>query len=96
MGPIEIQRLCEREVDFPITHDALIDELGEAELRPPTGEPTTVGTVLKTTNERSYESVDDVYQTILGNLDESFVGRKFYDDRGGVWDFDHRDRTYSF
>nr|WP_233340482.1 hypothetical protein [Haloprofundus sp. MHR1] len=52
--------------------------------------------MLEITNERRYGSVDDVYQTILGNLDESFVGRKFYDDRGGVWDFDQRDRTYSF
>ena len=96
MGPIEIQQLCNREFDFPVDHDTLIDVFGETELTPPTGEPTTIETVLGNVNEQTYHSIEDIYQTILGSLDESFVGRKFYDDRGGVWDLEQQDRIYSF
>lgn len=96
MRPVEIQELCEREFDFPIEDDALIDEFGERELTPPTGEPTTVAAVLDTANEQTYHSSEDIYLAVLGNLDESFVGRKSYDDRAGVWDIEQKDQTYSF
>ncbi|WP_059058469.1 hypothetical protein [Halobacterium hubeiense] len=31
----------------------------------------------------SFESGDALFDTIYGNLNDDFIGRKFYDDRGG-------------
>ena len=80
----ELPAVLERELTYPIERSDVIDRIGDVELESPSDErePETVGSALAglETNE-PYESVEDLYQTIVGNVDDAYIGRKFYDDR---------------
>lgn len=79
----DIRHRIDQSVEFPVGHDALIDQLGDVELTAPTGSSTTVTEVLERSGEPAYDSTAMLYTTIVGNLDDAFIGRKQYDDRGG-------------
>lgn len=94
----EIRQLFEQACEFPVEHETVVERYGEVELRTPTGDSVTVRDVLAVTDETTYRSPESLYTTLLGALDEAFVGRKYYDDRGGE-QHGHRDvrgRTLSF
>lgn len=80
----ELRELIDRSVEFPITHERLVDQLGTVELTPPAGEPVPLSEILTRVDEQTYPSPEMLYTTVVGNLDEAFVGRKHYDDRGGT------------
>jgi len=75
--------LIDQSIEFPITQENLVKQLGEVELTPPTGDPVLLSEILTQANEPTYMSAEMLYTTIVGNLDESFIGRKYYDDRSG-------------
>ena len=81
----ELSAFLERELTYPIERNDVVARIGEIELESPSDErePQTVGMALSDvdTNE-PYESVEDLFQTIVGNVDDAYIGRKFYDDRG--------------
>ncbi|MFB6087099.1 MAG: hypothetical protein ABEJ85_01150 [Haloarculaceae archaeon] len=74
----------EQECHFPVDHETLVEEIGGITIEAPRAEPETVETVLNRTEETTYQSVDDVYATLVGTVDDAYIGRKFYDDRGGA------------
>ncbi len=78
------RELIEETCTFPIDSEAFIEELGDVELRAPSGHTTSIATVLAGLDDDTYHSVDEVYSAVLGNLDDEFIGRKHYDDRGGA------------
>lgn len=78
------RQLVEQACEFPIEHETVAASLGDVLLDCPNGEAVSVASVLERSDHRRYGSADELYNVILGNLDESFVGRKYYDDRGGV------------
>ena len=41
--------------------------------------PGTFGSL----GSHSFDSADALYKTIYGNVSDEFIGRKYYDDRGG-------------
>lgn len=71
-------------LEFPVTQTAVVDQIGSIELTSPSGDPVTIREILDSVPEESYPSPDDLYTAIIGNLDETFIGRKYYDDRGGT------------
>ena len=77
-------QLFEQTFDFPADRSAVVEQLGDVELGTPAGESTTVAEVLHRTDESSYASPDDLYASLVGNLEDGFVGRKYYDDRAGI------------
>lgn len=87
----EMRLLIDRSIEFPIEHERLVEQLGGVELTAPTGDSVAVGDVLTRADEPTYASPEVLYATIVGNLDETFIGRKFYDDRGGTFGSDPRD-----
>jgi hypothetical protein len=80
----DTMQLFEQAFDFPADRTTVVEQLGEVELATPAGESTTVGAVLHRTDESSYASPDDLYASLVGNLEDGFVGRKYYDDRAGI------------
>ncbi len=68
---------------FPATHAAVINQVGAVEITSPSGDSITVQEILNPVAVDRYASSDDLYMTIIGNLGNSFIGRKYYDDRGG-------------
>lgn len=80
----EMQQVIETSVEFPITHDTVLEELGDITLTAHTGDAIAVGDVLSRSGEHTYQSSDMLYTTIIGNLGDSFIGRKYSDERGGA------------
>lgn len=74
----------DRECQFPIDHDDIVERFGDVELDAPVGDPETVGTVLERCGETSYESAAAVHATLVGGVHAGYVGRRNYDDRAGV------------
>ena len=79
----ETRRLIDQRVDFPITQENVVEQLGTVEVTPPTGDSVPLSEILTRANESTYVSAEMLYTTIVGNLDEAFIGRKYYDDRSG-------------
>jgi len=79
----ETHQLFDQACTFPAEHEAIVEQLGDVTLTTPADESYTVKEILEVTDETTYRSVDDLYATLLGNLDEEFVGLKYYDDRSG-------------
>lgn len=78
----ECRAFIEREVSFPVDHESLIDRIGDRSIEAPSGEPESIAEVLERAGEPSYRSPGEVHATLLGNLGDAYVGRKYYDDRG--------------
>lgn len=80
----ETLQLFEQAFDFPVDYDTVEEQLGNVELNTPAGDVVTVQDVLSRTDERSYRSPDALYTSLIGNLEDGFIGRKYYDDRAGT------------
>lgn len=72
------------EIDFPVEKADLVERHGAIRLdNPKQGPDTPIADVLTPVGETyEYASADDLYDDLLRLVDESFIGRKFYDDRG--------------
>ncbi|MDY7081356.1 MAG: hypothetical protein SXQ77_02860 [Halobacteria archaeon] len=79
----ETRDLFATKVDFPVTNDEVVDAVGDVVLETPYGEETeSIKEVLERDATVEYGSVDELYDTLIGNVGEGHVGRKNYDDRG--------------
>ncbi|MFB6069446.1 MAG: hypothetical protein ABEJ76_00370 [Halanaeroarchaeum sp.] len=92
-SPAEARDVIERACRFPADHEEVVESLEDESIRSPKGEPVPVESVLAVSDERRYESADDLHGTLLANLTEEHVGRKGYDDRAPN---PGRDRDVSF
>ena len=80
----ELREVLEAEFTYPIDHAAVVERLGERELRArESGTTETVAAIIGAVGEDEYASADELWTTIVGNVGDEFIGRKFYDDRGG-------------
>lgn len=80
----EVRAHLAQECQFPVEHEELVERVGDVHLDCPTGEPETVGTVLRRAGTASYRSADEVHTALLGAVGDDYVGRKHYDDRSGA------------
>ncbi|WP_435159634.1 DUF5789 family protein [Haladaptatus sp. DFWS20] len=68
--------------DYPASVDDLVAEYGDYEIEYPNGSERfeeVIGPL-----DETYESADDVRQSILNMVDSDAVGRQRYSDRGGT------------
>lgn len=80
----ETEQLFEQAFEFPVAHETVVGQLGEVELKTPSGDAVTINAILKRTNENTYQSPEGLYMSLLRNLEDGFIGRKYYDDRAGT------------
>lgn len=80
----ETLQLFEQAFDFPADRETVVTQLGEVELSTPEGDVVTLGDILNRTDEPEYHSPDELYTSLMGNLEDGFIGRKYYDDRAGI------------
>lgn len=78
------------DIEFPANRATVVERIGDRELEAPDGQSETVREVLDRAGVHSFVSVDDVYQSIVGNLSDAYIGRKRYDDRGHNVNPNHR------
>jgi len=84
LKPAETRELFARECSFPVDRTAVIERLGDVAIESPNGDGTDLATVLGRCSDRSYVSVEELFTTLMGNLDDEHVGRKYYDDRSNT------------
>jgi len=70
------------EFTFPIKREQVLDTLGDVEIDGPTDDPETVSEVLGRADVESFDSAEELYDTLIGLMGSEYVGRRFYDDRG--------------
>lgn len=80
----ETLQLFEQAFEFPTDHETVDRQLGDVELMTPAGDVVTISDILERTDENSYNSADGLYTSLVGNLEDGFIGRKYYDDRAGA------------
>lgn len=80
----DTEQVVDDSLDFPVTHTAMVEQIGTTEITSLSGDSVTIQEVLAPVEEESYLTSDALYTAIVGNLDETFIGRKYYDDRGGT------------
>ncbi|PSP54941.1 hypothetical protein BRC82_08045 [Halobacteriales archaeon QS_1_67_19] len=67
--------------DYPVSADELLDRYGDREIGM-SGGSESFREVLVTGGDETFESPDEVKQTVLNRVSQNAVGRKGYTDRG--------------
>lgn len=79
----ETRDLFARELNFPMSREDVIETIGAKELEAPNGEHESIEDVLERTETSEFRSADELYDTLMTFVSDAFIGRKYYDDRGG-------------
>lgn len=79
----DMQAVVDELLTYPVAHAAVIERVGALTISSPGGDSVTVKEVLDSVEVEGYTTSEELYTAIIGNLDDSFIGRKYYDDRGG-------------
>ncbi len=78
----ETRELLVNEIDLPASLEDVVDAVGDVCIETPMGGEEDLRSVLERCGEREFDSVDELYDSIVGSLGEAHVGRRKYDDRG--------------
>lgn len=84
MNYSDTEQFVGESLEFPATYTAVVEQIGTVEITSPSGDSVTIREILDPVEEESYLTSDALYTAIVGNLGETFIGRKYYDDRGGT------------
>lgn len=68
--------------EYPIDKSELLEAYGDREIELQNG-GQTLKEVLDPLGETTFESAEDVTQSVIGMVDDEAIGRKNYSDRGG-------------
>ncbi|WP_424015075.1 DUF5789 family protein [Halorubrum xinjiangense] len=80
----ETRDLFARKLQFPAPRDEVLETVGDTKLSPPDGESTTIRAVIGRSDVETFDSADDLYDTLMMLVGAQFIGRRYYDDRGGM------------
>ncbi|MFP4632769.1 MAG: hypothetical protein ACLFMT_04955 [Halobacteriales archaeon] len=76
-----LEEIESRDIDHPLSCDEAMAAVGDVELESPTEMRETVAKVLSRDTPEESHNAQELYGAVAANVDESFVGRKEYDDR---------------
>lgn len=80
----ELSDYLETEFTYPVETETVVERVGDVRIgNEATDDPETIESALAWLGPGSFESPDALYRTIYGNVGDDFIGRKYYDDRGG-------------
>lgn len=71
------------EIEYPITMEEFVAKHGSHTIERTNADPITVQEVFEGTGEDTFESAEEVQQSLLNLMPEESVGREGYSDRGG-------------
>ena len=79
----ELRPYLDEQLSYPVTLAAVREQVGSATLVAPDGdESQTITTIVENVDDDSFETVDELFSTIVSRLPDAYIGRKYYDDRG--------------
>ena len=84
----EMNEVFEEELTFPATSEEVIDECGDATLRASGGDGATVADLIKRGESDEFESTEELVNTLMTFVDDDYVGRIGYSDRGDNPEYD--------
>lgn len=84
LSPSETRELFRRECQFPTEREVVVETVGEVAIASQNGPETDVESVLNWSEETSYETVSELHATVMANLPDEHIGRKYYDDRSSA------------
>lgn len=81
--PHDIRDFLEEELSYPIEIDTVLEHIGDERIEAPNvGESESIHDLLDGVGVESFESADELNDTIHAMLPDEYIGRKYYDDRG--------------
>lgn len=84
-----LERYLNDSLSFPTDIRSVCDTIGSVEIDAPSSSQTwAIQAILHDHENEQFDSAHEIYQTILANLPEGYVGRKYYSDRGEYIDTD--------
>jgi hypothetical protein len=93
MRPPRLRGYLDEEFEFPVDRSGVVERVGDVTIDAPDDDDSeAIGTMLDRDNDETFENLDDLFASIYGTLDECYIGRKYYDDRGGT--VEEMDRAY--
>lgn len=81
------------DLSYPVTTGELVDQHGDHAIKRTNAEPITIAELFDSIGEDTFESAEEVRQSILGVMPEDSVGREGYSDRGGSLPGDSEDES---
>jgi len=79
----DLRTYLDEELAYPVTLEAVRDRVGETTIVAPDSDASeTIDTVLENVDEGDFETVDELFETVVSRLPDAYIGRKYYDDRG--------------
>lgn len=71
-----------KELEFPASVEEVVEAVGELCIETPLGGEEDLSSTLERCGEAEFNSVDELYDSIVGSVGREHVGRQRYDDRG--------------
>jgi hypothetical protein len=102
MRPPRLYGYLNEEFEFPVARTKVVDRTGDVTIEAPDDDDSeSISAMLERDNDDQYETPEDLFASIYGCLDDSYIGRKYYDDRGSTVkqvprDYPRDERNVSF
>lgn len=92
MRPPHLRGYLDDEIEFPVDRSGVVERVGDVTIDAPDDDDSAaIATILERDNDETFETLEDLFASIYGTLDECYIGRKYYDDRGGTLEEMDRD-----
>ncbi len=79
----QLSDYLEEELSYSIGQSAVLEQIGSVMIDAPDAQETeTVSTIIGPLGDQTYDCAAELFETIIGNVSDDYIGRKFYDDRG--------------
>lgn len=84
-----LEEFLQESLSFPTNIRSVCETIGSVEIDAPSSSQTwAIQAILHGQENERFDSSHEIYQTIIANLPEGYVGRKYYSDRGEHIDAD--------
>ncbi|QGA81440.1 hypothetical protein [Halomicrobium sp. LC1Hm] len=81
----DLRAYLDAELSYPVTLSTVRDRLGQVTvIAPDSDESETLASIVEHVDDDSYESADELFETVVSRLPDAYIGRKYYDDRGST------------
>lgn len=79
----ELTAHLETEFSYPVTLRTVIERSGDLHIEAPNAvETQAVDSILEPLGVDTVHSAEELFAMVYGNLNDDYIGRKYYDDRG--------------
>jgi len=102
MRPPRLRGYLDEEFEFPVDRVRVVEHAGDITITAPADEDSElISAMLERDNDDPYETLEVLFESIYGSLDDSYIGRKCDHDRGRTVeevnrDYSRAERNVSF